>query len=385
MRWNADDRDDGSRLEELVLVPGMVHILSTAIVVQSRERARSRKQRSITAAMRRTIAEIEAAVEPLRVTVDMRCCGFPLSGTQVHALSLVSALAKREDVRLSILLPPRPDDSVRPYLDAVPPSVKRHTGRPIVPPPHVFHRPYQVLSENEITDVVTSGARLVVTHQDMILDRTPAYFASKDQWRHYTATTAVTLVAADEVVFFSEHARQEAVRDGLVDLSKTSVVPPGTNHLDDRADETMPRELARLPVAEKQPFLLVFGNAYTHKNRLFALRVAEELRRAHGWNGWIVFVGGQPGVGSSLSLGEESAFLRDHEPLSSRFVDLPPVTDAERRWLYSNAALVLFPDALRGVRTHPVRSGGRGHTLRVFEPQLGSGVSSPRGCGSRSG
>ena len=256
-------------------------------------------------------------------------------------------------MQLSILLPAIPDESVQPHLDALPSSVPRHTAREgMEPMPHVFHRPYQVLTENEIADVVTAGVRLVVTHQDMILDRTPAYFASRDEWRHYAATTAATLVAADEVAFFSEHARREAVRDGLVDQTKTSVVAPGTDHLGGRG-ETMPQSLTA-----DSPFLFVIGNAYAHKNRLFALRVTEELRSAHGWQGGVVFAGGDPGDGSSR--GDEREFLRDHGELGERFVDIPRVTDAERQWLYSHAALVLFPTLYEGFGLIPFEAAAAG-------------------------
>jgi glycosyltransferase involved in cell wall biosynthesis len=345
------------RIEDVVLVPGLVHVLSRA-VVQRAGQPRPDGPAALTPAARRSMAEIEAAVEPLRVTVDLRSCAFPLSGTQVQALNLVEALAPRNDLRVSVLLPTHIHESTRPYLDALPSSLVRHvTGRKIVPFPHVFHRPYQILTENEITDVVTSGTRLVVTHQDMILDRTPAYFASTDRWRNYTATTALTFVAADEVVFFSEHARREAVRDGLVDQAKTSVIPPGTNHVDRERDEVVPAALAGSG-AQRRPFAFVIGNAYFHKNRVFALRVAEELRSAYGWDGTIVFAGGRPEDGSSGD--DEDEFLRDHDELRRGFVELPRVTDAERRWLYAHAALVLFPSLYEGFGLVPFEAAAAG-------------------------
>ena len=298
-------------------------------------------------------------MEPLRVTVDLRCCAGPLSGTQVHALNLVDALAAHDELQLSVLLPVRTDESVRPHVDALPPSVTRHIeARPIVPAPHVFHRPYQLFAENEITDVVTAGARLVVTHQDLILDRTPAYFESKADWLHYAATTALTFVAADEVVFFSEHAREEAVREGLVDRAKTSVVPPGTDHVRDSGDEAMPRALSGVIGPEGPPFLLVIGNAYVHKNRLFALRVTEELRRAQSWNGIAVFAGGKPPAGSSGR--DEVDFLGAHEDMRGALVDLPHVTDEERRWLYRHAAIVLFPTLYEGFGLIPFEAAAAG-------------------------
>ena len=359
--WNIARGARWSRvgLEETVLVPGLVHVFAPTVVVRPNAGPRQWTEPAPTPVVRRALADLEAALEPLRVTVDLRCCAFPLSGTQVHALNLVASLAGRDEVRLSILLPAHPDESVQPHLQALPSSVTRHLeGQEIVPTPHVFHRPYQVLTESEIADVVTAGTRLVVTHQDMILDRTPAYFASEDQWRDYTATTALTLVAADEVVFFSEHARQEAIRDGFVDRAKTSVVPPGTNHLGDEIDESVPSPLDGRRHEEGSQFVLVIGNAYFHKNRVFALRVAETLLRVHGWDGTTVFAGGDPGDGSSK--GEEGEFLRDHSSLAARFVDLPRVTDAERRWLYSHASLVLFPTLYEGFGLIPFEAAAAG-------------------------
>jgi hypothetical protein len=219
-RWSFRDREDTQplRLEEFVLVPGLVHVLAAAVVTSPVGHAPVDVSTALTPVVRRALATIEATLEPLRVTVDLRCCAYPLTGTQVHALNLAESLARLDEVRLSVLIPRLVHPSAQSQLDALPPHVIRHVeGRAIVPPPHVFHRPYQLLAENEITDVVTAGGRLVVTHQDMILDRTPAYFPSRDEWRHFTARTALTFAAADEVAFFSKHARGEAVRDGLID------------------------------------------------------------------------------------------------------------------------------------------------------------------------
>lgn len=358
-RWSLQDREDTPPLplEEFVLVPGLVHVLAAAVVTRTPGQA-PEDVRPLTPAMRRALATVEAAIEPLRVTIDLRCCKSPLTGTQVHALNLAASLARLDELQLSVLVPARAHDSVQPHLDALPPDVLRHQeGRAIVPSPHVFHRPYQLFSESEITEVVTSGTRLVVTHQDMILDRTPAYFPSRDEWRHYTARTAFSFVAADEVVFFSEHAREEAVRDGLIEKQRTSVIPPGTDHLRDTGDGVMPTELqGRLH--PDVPFVFVIGNAYFHKNRLFALRVSDELRKAHDWEGATVFAGGDPGAGSSAA--DENELLRACRELGTRFVDLPRVSDSERHWLYTRAALVLFPTLYEGFGLVPFEAAAAG-------------------------
>jgi glycosyltransferase involved in cell wall biosynthesis len=346
------------RLEELIVVPGLVHVLASTVVVSPSEKADLGHRPPRTPAVSRALAQIEAAVEPLRVLIDMRCCVYPLSGTQVHALNLVSRLAARDDLCVSILLPLRADKSVRPHLEAIPEVVARYSeGQRIDPPPQVFHRPYQ-LFEGQVNDFVTSGARLVLTHQDMILDRTPAYFRSADGWRTYSAATALSFVAADEVVFYSEHARQEAISDGLLDPSKTSVVPPGTDHLDGSSEGVRPTAMSALMSGEETPFLLFIGNNYAHKNRLFALRVADELERRHRWHGALVSVGGRTRDGASLA--DEGIFWRDREQLKQRFLDLGRVTDAELQWLYSHAALVLFPTLYEGFGLIPFEAAAAG-------------------------
>ena len=345
--------------EKLVVSPGLVHVLVPDVVV-SLDAARVEPPPALTPGIRRTLAQVEAASEPLRVTIDLRCCSFPLSGTQVHALNLVSALAKRDDLRLTVVVPTSVSPSVRPYLDELPGSVTRHTeGQGPLTEAHVFHRPNQLFYDIELSDAVTAGARLVLTHQDLILDRAPAYFRSDDEWHRYVQTTALSLVAADEVVFFSEHARDEALRDGLVERDKTSVIPPGTDHLDDvSGEETLPSAAAEVLSFGRRSFVLVIGHAYLHKNRLFALRVAEELRRNSGWNGALVLAGGRPGPGASIE--EERAFLSEHEALSGSFVDLGSVTDGERRWLYRHATLVMYPTLYEGFGLIPFEAAAAG-------------------------
>jgi glycosyltransferase involved in cell wall biosynthesis len=344
-------------LEEVVLLPGLVHVLARTVVLADHKRPRNGARELFSSGVRRALVRLEAEVESLRVTVDLRCCASPWSGTQVHALNLVTSLAKMQDMRLSLLLPKYVDPSVRPHVDALPPSVARlREGQPVGPPPHVFHRPYQLFAEDDVTRVLAPGTRLVVTHQDMILDRTPAYFPSKALWRAHTAATALVFIAADEVAFFSEHARQEAVRDGLVDPGKTSVVPPGTDHFDRTTSngEIRPAGLG----AEEKPFILVLGHSYFHKNRVFALRVAEELRRRHAWEGGLVFAGGSPPDGSSVA--DEGAFLAHHPELRARFVDLGRVTNEEQRWLYRHAELVLYPTLYEGFGLIPFEAAAAG-------------------------
>lgn len=345
------------RLEEALLVPGLVHVLAKTVVATGAGTGSADGSAIVTPGIRRALDSLEDEAQPLRVTIDLRCCSHPLSGTQVHALNLVDALARTQRMDLSVLLPAQLHQSVRPHVDELPSTVQRlNLDERRAARPHVFHRPYQLQTETEITDVLGRGDRLVVTHQDMILDRTPAYFTSKTEWRGYTAATAVSFVAADEVAFYSEHARSEAIRDGLIDPAKTSVVPPGTNHLDDSGREERP---VALPIeTDSEPLILVLCNSYFHKNRVFSLRLAKELAAKHGWRGWLAFAGGWTGAGSSVA--DERAFLAQHPDLRERFVDLGRVSDEEQRWLYRHAALVVYPTLYEGFGLIPFEAAAAG-------------------------
>jgi glycosyltransferase involved in cell wall biosynthesis len=354
-------------IEDLLLLPGLVHVLGGTAIAGGSDIHDEDAAELATPAIRRALGEVRVLREALPVAVDLRCCAIPVSGTQVHALQLAAALAAKREVRLTALVPERPHASARAQLDAlasvahVRADVDPSAGRPLV-----LHRPYQVFFEGELADVLSFGERLVITHQDMLLDYTPEYFRLRDRWRRYAESTALSLAAADEVVFFSEHARESALRNRLVDRAKTSVVPPGTDHLDHVSEsESAPARLARAP-AGNASFVLVFGHAYPHKNRIFALAVAEELRARHDWTGFIILAGGRPTAGSSVD--GERLFLGRHRDLQARFVDLGPVSEAERSWLYGHASLVLSPTLYEGFGLVPFEAASAG-TACLYSPR----------------
>ena len=203
-------------IEELLLLPGLVHVLAGTAIAGVPARPAEEAEELATPAVRRALDEVRMLLEPLPVAVDLRCCTMPLTGTQVHALQLAATLAAKGDVQLTALVPERPHASTRARLDALASVAHLHVdGKPIIERPRVLHRPYQVFFEYELADVLSFGERLVITHQDMLLDYTPAYFRLRDRWRRYAESTALSLAAADEVVFFSEHARQSALRNRL--------------------------------------------------------------------------------------------------------------------------------------------------------------------------
>jgi glycosyltransferase involved in cell wall biosynthesis len=301
--------------------------------------------------------------EPRRIAVDGRCLAHPRSGTQVQLLGLLGGLA-RAGADVSVLVPPELHPTVRPEvapLAAAMPFVDRASlGRP-----DVFHRPFQVGSLDVLADCLTVGERFVLTHQDMIFDRTRAYHLDLGAWHDYREATRASLCSADAVGFFSRHAAVDAASDGLVELDRATVVPLGVDHLDGHDTSGPPAE----PLAGR-PFLLVVGSTLWHKNRLFALRLLERLVERHGFEGGLVLAGGHSTRGSSVDA--EQVLLGRTASLAGRVVDLGRVSDSEQLVLYRDAELVLFPSLYEGFGLIPFEAAACG-TASVYTNRAAMG------------
>ncbi len=305
------------------------------------------------------------------VVLDGRCLGHPLSGTQVQLFGLAGGLA-RLGARVAVLCPdelhPSLTSEVARLAEDVPFIDRSRLDRPAI-----FHRPYQVWSLPELADCLLMGERLVLTHQDMILDRTPAYAASIRIWQEYRATTEAAFSSADEVGFFSYHAAVDAASDGALELDRATVIPLGVDHLTPSTDHDTVAD----PLSGR-PYLLVLGNTYWHKNRLFALRLVQWLVEREGWEGGLVLAGGDTGLGSSLAA--EQAMLHNTPSLRDRVVKLEHVTERERSALYRGAELVLFPSMYEGFGLIPFEAAVFGTasvytyraSMRELLPEIGA-------------
>ena len=304
------------------------------------------------------------------VVLDGRCLGYPLSGTQVQLFGLVSGLA-RAGAHVAVMLPAEVHPSVTTAVQSAGtyvPFVERSRIRR----PAIFHRPFQMWSLRDLADCLSIGERLVLTHQDMILDRTPEYTSTIEGWNHYRQTTRAALSSADEIAFFSQHAATDAASDGLVNPDRSTVVPLGVDHLSPATD--------RVTTADPfhgRPYLVVLGNSYWHKNRLFAVRLLQWLVERDDWDGGLVLAGGDTGLGSSVMA--EAAFCRETPSLRDRVTDLGLVSEADRAALYQGAELVLFPSMYEGFGLDPLRGGRSGNGLRVHLQIVGARVSSGSG------
>jgi glycosyltransferase involved in cell wall biosynthesis len=346
-------------LESLLSVPGLLHKLAPGVVVRSPRERLAPTPSTVAPRQRPAASSPSPAQARMRVMVDGRCLDMPLSGTQVHVLSLLKALEETGAIALSVLLPRRVHSSAEPHLSKVDAEDGAYTiDRLPSTTPAIFHRPYQFSNVAELAECRTFGQRLVLTHQDMILDRTPDYHPSREAWEGFRATTASAFAAADRITCFSRHAANDAAADGDLCVDRLDVVPPGVDHALPLAESGSDVSSDRFSELAEAPFLLSVGGAFHHKNRLFALSAYEHLTYVLGWSGRLCFTGDHPRSGSSVA--DEEAFVTQRLADASGVLDLGWVTDTEKTWLYEHAELVLFPSLYEGFGLIPFEAAARG-------------------------
>ena len=106
-----------------------------------------------------------------------------------------------------------------------------------------------------------------------------------------------------------------------------------------------------------EPFILVFGVAYFHTARHFAIQVLSALRD-QGWTGKLVLVGAMPENGNSYS--EEARALLTNKELRTSLINIGEVTEDEKEWLLSSASLVLNPSVAEGFGLMPFEAALHG-------------------------
>ena len=165
--------------------------------------------------------------------IDARILHGTTIGTHVHALEVVTGLARTGKVRLTVIVPDDPSEYAIGRLESER-SVSLVTYREASvagrPRADVVHRPFQLSNAGDLTFLRTLGDRLILTQQDLIGYHNPSYFPDPEAWRDYRRLTALALAAADRVAFFSFHARDDAVAEDLVDPARASVVRLGVDH-----------------------------------------------------------------------------------------------------------------------------------------------------------
>jgi glycosyltransferase involved in cell wall biosynthesis len=356
---------------------GMVHVAADDVLVTGR-RATAVQEKAGTAgvaeAVAETIAEDEhgrlrramdiarAALRPLSVTIDARSLTETVGGTQTYILELTTALAREDAISLRVLVPH--DLSERAQSVLAGPSVELVSYEQAakgVPLSDVVHRPQQAFTPEDVTLLKLVGRRIVIGQQDLIAYHNHSYHPDVDKWRAYRRTTRLALAAADQVIFFSEHARRDALAEDLLPAARAHVVGVGA----DAPEETSPDEDRPAGVPPDRSFLLCIGADYAHKNRLFAIELTGALNEL-GWTGCLVLAGGHVAHGSSRE--HERELLRRRPDLAERVIDLGAVDEPGKRWLYRHARALVYPTLYEGFGLVPLEAARAGLPC-LFAPQ----------------
>jgi GT2 family glycosyltransferase/glycosyltransferase involved in cell wall biosynthesis len=314
----------------------------------------------------RALGSAKRAIQGLSVTIDGRCLGPLITGTQVHTLQLIRALDATGQIGLRVIVQPdlgayaAEELAARPHIRLIP-----HTDvHPAMEKADIAHRPYQVSDANDLLMLRCAAERQVITHQDLIAYRNPGYFPGYPQWERYRRLTRNALSLADMVVFFSHHAAKDALSEDLVDPGRVRVVYIGVDHSTPTPSDAQPPQGAQ--ALADRPFLLCLGTDFRHKNRVFALRLLEALREEQGSDAALVLAG--PRVQQGSSAGEEAAFLATRPELRHAVLTLPAVREDEKAWLLEHCTAVLYPTTYEGFGLMPFEAADH-HRPCLFASQ----------------
>lgn len=307
-------------------------------------------------------AVARAKVWGLRLLVDGSCLGPMEMGTQVQAVALIRALARRADVASVTVALSGP---VPPYAQAMLADAKvdaRHaaggdlSGFPEV---DVAHQPFQPEGPIDIWASPDIAARSLLTVLDLIAYRARSYQVTGADWEAYRRRVRRTASLVDGIVAPARDVERQIAMEAMTEPDRIFTVPLGADHL--HGDETESAPAGVSGAALESGFVLVLGADYSHKNRDLAIRTLG-LLRARGLALSLVLAG--VGVHGSSRIAEAAA----HEGAPDvDVVVLGDVTSSERNWLLRHAALVLYPSSAEGFGLVPFEAARFG-TASVFVP-----------------
>jgi GT2 family glycosyltransferase/glycosyltransferase involved in cell wall biosynthesis len=330
-------------------------------IIESRypyyQRAQTTAGRSSGTPLARALSSARRSILGRTATIDARCLGPIVTGTQIHTLEVIRALSETGIVSVRVVVPTDLGDHARDVLEGLSHvSLISHTQvGPDMGRSDVAHRPYQVSSRGDLALLAHAGERTVITQQDLIAYRNPGYFPGYPQWQAYQRLTREALALADRVAFFSDHATRDAIREELVEPERAKLVYIGVDH---PPAAVAPQRPKGVDAIGERPMLLCLGTDFRHKNRVFALRLIEALRTEEGWDGTLVLAG--PRVAHGSSAPEEARFLATRPELAANVVTLPAVNEAEKTWLMERCTAVLYPTTFEGFGLMPFEAAAAG-------------------------
>lgn len=313
--------------------------------------------------LRRTVNIARRVLRVPSVTIDGRSLTSVVGGTQTYILELIAALLRTGSISLRILVPHDLSERAQSLFAGFPDVelVSYDQALSGVPLSDVVHRPQQVFTPEDLALLKLVGRRIVIGQQDLIAYHNYTYHADIDRWRAYRRTTRLALTAADQVIFFSEHARRDALAEDLLPAARAHVASAGA----DAPGENETAEARPAGAPADQAFLLCIGADYAHKNRPFAIELTGALHE-RGWTGALVFAGSHVANGSSRE--RERELLELKPDLAERIIDVGAVDEPGKRWLYTHAQGLVYPTLYEGFGLVPLEAARAGLPC-LFAPQ----------------
>lgn len=287
------------------------------------------------------------AVLGARIAFDARSLDRGTNGTEVVTRELLRALITHPawTGHLAVILKngvsPHILGDIEPLIDEF--ITEADIRAYSVPPFDLVHRPFQIPGVGDLSFLRRVAPRLAMTYLDSIAFANPSYAIDANSWMHLRRAMGLSFAYADGIAFLSRDAAADAAHQGLaIPEERTCVTYSGVDH-HSSATAVAPAESAAFAA---HPFIVVIGTNYRHKNRPFALRLLDLLQTLHGWQGHLVFAGID--TGHAGSHGDEAGELTRTPHLRGVVHELGAVNEGEKRWLYDNAALVLYPSVYEG-------------------------------------
>jgi glycosyltransferase involved in cell wall biosynthesis len=352
------------------IAAGLVHVVADDVLVQGASGSPAVREEQVTklvpgnelgvqqtllndehGSLRRAIGVARMALRRLSVTIDGRALTATVGGTQTYIIELVVALTRGQRVAVRVLIPPDLSERAAAAFSSLAGLELLTYEQAIDEPPRsdVVHRPQSVFTADDLTLLRLLGERVVIGQLDLIAYHNYSYHQDIEHWRAYRRATRLALGGADQVIFFSGHARRDALTEDLLPSARTHVVGVGAEAI----EHTRPPETSPEGFTEHDPFLLCLGADYAHKNRPFAIELLAALRE-RGWGGRLVLAGGHVAFGSSSE--RERELLAHSADLAPFVVDLGSVDEASKSWLYRHARALVYPTIYEGFGLLPLEA-----------------------------
>ena len=307
------------------------------------------------------IARARSALTERTIAIDLRGIRPVPDGTRIASIELIRALTSNLPHRsrvIAIVV----DGLGRNSLQEIEKSVDRvMTPAEVVgassPWIDLIHRPYQLYNIEDLFFLRSVAHRSIFSQLDMIQYANPSYSSTFEVWMDLRRATDLGFVLIDGIAFSSADVLRDAARHGLhVPSDRSIVLYHGVDHAALKNVQQKPQKIAKFGDI---PFLLMLGSDYRHKNRIYAMRVLNELITRYGWKGCLVFAG--PHVDKLASSRNDEEIIRRQYPLlEGRILDLGVVSEAERCWLLAQASVVLYPSVQEGFGFIPFEAAAFG-------------------------